>query len=296
VDFDLLKPDGSEYGKMDTGDLWRAKPAPPAGRLMLGLAQLRVRIEAVDPLGTYTLKVATHDLVAHAVVPVEVHFDVVAEAAASAVPRVLPQSVKTTDDLQVVLRDYYKSPDPGLIASAITMLGRERLLAHESAAAPVLAFFTYVFAANKARIAEWTPVIDRQDEPTRNVLRRAVELSADPERLFADKSPSPSMNDVRWGAFCATGDTAHVAALIALLDHTGERKDLTLYLAAASAKWSLASNARMHPLVRTSLVTAQSQVSPEVRAEIAEVLSRDPSEIQDAMTEVLKTQHANGVW
>jgi hypothetical protein len=52
----------------------------------------------------------------------------------------------------------------------------------------------------------------------------------------------------------------------------------------------------VHPLVETALVTAQSQVSPKARAEIEEVLSQDPSEIQDEMTEIVKAQRAIGVW
>ena len=297
ADFEVLKPDKSGYGKFEGTELWRGKPAPAKGRLQLGMARLMMRIEPTDPLGAYTLNAVIHDRIANADISVTSRFDVTDEAAVRPVVRILPTAVQTTEDLNVFLRDYYKGRDPDLVAGAITVLGRERLPAHESSAAPVLAFFTYVFAANKTRIAEWTPLIDRQGEPTRTVLRNAIKVSAKPERLFAEKSPSPTLNDLRWGAFFATGDTAHVAALISLLNHMDERKDLKLYLAAASAKWSLASNARMHPLVRTSLVTAQSQVSTtKVRAEIEDVLSREPSEIQDAMTEVLKTQHAAGVW
>jgi len=293
ADFSLLKPDGSEYGKLATGELWRKKKPPPT-HLQLGVGQLRVRIEPDDPLGTYTLKVAAHDLVAHKDVPLEMHFDVVAEAAATTVARVLPQSVSSPADLEVVLRDYYKGPDPDLIAGTIAELAREHVFEKEGAVAPVVTFLAYVFAANDTRLPEWRAAIEQQDGSTKRALRRAVELAADPSRIFVGAAPSADLNDARWGAFFATGDTAHIAALIGLLEHMDERRDMMLFLTAATAKWSLASNARQHPLVRTAVLTAKAQASPAVRGELEEVIALEPEDIRKAT--VMTLVAGKGIW
>lgn len=296
ADFHVLKPDGSEYGAPDTGELWRGKPAPSKGRLQLGVAQLMIRIEPTDPLGKYTLNVVAHDNVANVSVPVTAGFEVMEAASSSTRPRILPTAVRTRDDLDVVFTEYYRGPDPDIIEGTIVTLGKEGLLDRASSVAPVLGFFTYVFAANPARVPDWKRVIDEQGDATKKALLQALELSHDPTRLFAGKSPSPELNDARWGAFFATGDTAHVAALIAVLEHMDERKDRTLFLAAASAKWSLASNARRHDLVKTSLSAARVEEPASMQREIDDILSHDPDEIRAATVEVIRAQHAAGVW
>ena len=64
VDFTILRPDGSEYDRFSDRDLWKGKPAPPAGMLRLSAEYVGVVIEPGDPLGQYEFKVSVHDLVA----------------------------------------------------------------------------------------------------------------------------------------------------------------------------------------------------------------------------------------
>lgn len=52
VDFKVLKPDGSVYGDVPGNPAWSGA-SPKVGIVVLSKAQLRVRIEPNDPLGTY---------------------------------------------------------------------------------------------------------------------------------------------------------------------------------------------------------------------------------------------------
>jgi len=62
ADFTILRPDGSEYENFNDRDLWKQKPAPPAGMLRLSAEYVGVVIEPRDPLGEYEILVTVHDL------------------------------------------------------------------------------------------------------------------------------------------------------------------------------------------------------------------------------------------
>ncbi len=61
VDFTVLNPDGTEYVTFKDKDLWRDKPAIPAGAVQLSTEYMGVIIEPDDPLGQYEIQVAVRD-------------------------------------------------------------------------------------------------------------------------------------------------------------------------------------------------------------------------------------------
>jgi hypothetical protein len=61
VDFTVLRPDGSEYASFANKDLWRDKPAIPAGAVQLSTEYMGVIIEPEDPLGLYEIRVSIRD-------------------------------------------------------------------------------------------------------------------------------------------------------------------------------------------------------------------------------------------
>ena len=64
VDFKVLNPDGSLYGDLKKGELWKDKPAPPDPYLQVSVANLAFKIEEDDPFGTYQLEAVVRDMVA----------------------------------------------------------------------------------------------------------------------------------------------------------------------------------------------------------------------------------------
>lgn len=60
IDFVVLKPDGSEYSSHSGAPLWKY-PAPPGRALQLSTANLGIRIEPQDPVGTYRILAKARD-------------------------------------------------------------------------------------------------------------------------------------------------------------------------------------------------------------------------------------------
>lgn len=63
VDFEVLRPDGSQYASHKGAELWHAFPPAPH-ILQLSSARLGFQIELTDPLGTYRIRAVAHDKVA----------------------------------------------------------------------------------------------------------------------------------------------------------------------------------------------------------------------------------------
>jgi hypothetical protein len=205
-------------------------------------------------------------------------------------------AIRTEKDFDDFLNGYYLEPNPDAVGQAIEYLGSSGVLKKSSSAPPMYGFFTEIFAQNPGRMAEWTPIIDQQPEETRKILRRAVIMSADRKKLLDDEAPSPTRNDICWGAFFASGDRKYLTELIQQLRYMGERKDLNRFTAGGSAKWSLASNAQSHPLVKTAIEEARDKATGALQQQLNDVLTKSPGAIQQEMVDVLREQHANGQW
>jgi len=80
------------------------------------------------------------------------------------------------------------------------------------------------------------------------------------------------------------------------MKYADERDNFELWGAGATAKWSLASNARQHPLVRTILESGKSTADKQTQDMITEVLIKDPADLQREIRETVARQRAAGKW
>ncbi|MHB1233909.1 MAG: hypothetical protein ACYCZQ_15190 [Burkholderiales bacterium] len=103
-------------------------------------------------------------------------------------------------------------------------------------------------------------------------------------------------NDIFWGAFFASGDISYVDKIIAQLKYIDERKDIGLFLTAASAKWSLSSNSRNHPIIKTRLEAIKRDDDDKLRIVVEEILTKTPEQIQGETKVVINEQRKKGVW
>jgi hypothetical protein len=104
------------------------------------------------------------------------------------------------------------------------------------------------------------------------------------------------VNDLYWGAFFASGNPMYVKKLLELVPFADERNDFNLWATGASAKWSLASNARQHTLVVTILEGEKKTADKRTKDIIAELLTREPALIKQEMAETYGRQKAAGKW
>jgi hypothetical protein len=68
--FVFLKPDGSPYGEMLSGPVWRGRPAPGAN-LQLSESSVGLIVEPEDPIGVWTIRAMVTDNVRRSTISVE---------------------------------------------------------------------------------------------------------------------------------------------------------------------------------------------------------------------------------
>jgi len=281
VDFQVLRPDGSEYARLEKADLWQGKEAPPEGIVQLGATSLGVVAEPEDPLGVYTIQAHVCDQIASRCLDLKRTLEVVAPAAAL--------------DLNEFLHRYYLDPRPLLVEPAMRTLSAEMLLVKANARPPLIGFFAMVFLDNPDFSPRWAVVMEGLEVNTKETLRAALALSKAPTALTIEDSPSPSRNDMLWGAYFATGKAEYVEAIVDRMKHLEERQERNLFLTAASAQWSLCANAKGHPAVAQILRDLHA-AGDAWRQDIDDALAKSPAEISRATEEVLRSQREKGVW
>lgn len=204
------------------------------------------------------------------------------------------ESIEYSSDFDRFTHHYYKEPNPDLVDDAIRYASEAGVFQKKSAIPPLSGFFSEIFRQNPAQMKAWLAVIKQQDETTRRVLESAS--ATNPRVDIHDYSPSPQMNDLCWGAFFASGRLEYLNRILENLQYLEERADIKLYLTGASAKWSLASNALGHALIRETIRANLSKATAARKKVLEEILTRSPAEIEAETIAILEVQRRSGVW
>jgi hypothetical protein len=200
----------------------------------------------------------------------------------------------TSAELDRFAAHYYLHPQPELIPAAIEALGPSGFMKDRRWV--FVGFFTEVFAANPDRMPEWRKLIASTHWSTRDCLQTALKLSRPGVVLSLDGrwyyrpwailwlgNPWGRVNEMRWGAFYASGNPAFLRKVVdqlrlidAIPSAPGSR-----FWEGADAMWTLARNAPEHPLVRVTLEVIRKESDPRTRDIISDVLTKDQSAIQE---------------
>ena len=200
VDFEVLRPDGAEYSTIADAELWRGKAPVPKPYLQLGTTYLGLVIEPQDPLGDYTVNVQVCDSVSDRCLDLTEQFE--------ATHRL------QEFELDEFMNSYYLDPRPDLVPRALRDLSDKGTLSDPNAKPPVLSFLAEVFSNNRERLEDWRGIIDEMEAGARGEILRAVSLSRDPKAIQTSEELSPSLNDMCWGGFFATGDTGYLQKVL----------------------------------------------------------------------------------
>ena len=203
--------------------------------------------------------------------------------------------LSTPEDLDRFMNKYYLAPQPDRIADAMLMLTTSGVLQIPEAVGPITGFFSEVLLTTPARASEWQSVIAKQGGFARSVLDSAMSWSKQGGAL---KLPGRSgqMNDIYWGAFFASGNPVYVKKLLEIAAFAEERNDFNLWTIGATAKWSLASNSRQHPVVHSILEDAKGSADKPTQDLIDDILKRDPARMRREMFEFRDRQIRAGKW
>ncbi|UFS63469.1 hypothetical protein LOH54_04895 [Sulfurimonas sp. HSL-3221] len=205
------------------------------------------------------------------------------------------ENITTMNEFQGFVHTFYLHPQPELIDSAITFLGSSEMASNPNAKALLLMSFSSLFSMYDAtRKTQWEKTIQGIREPAKSLLMDALRRS--PSALLDAAPLSPAKVDMYWACFFTTGDFEYLYAIIALLKHLDERQDINLFLTAASAKWSLSSNAKIHFKVRMALEAMKAGDLPALQAVAKEILEVNPTLIREEALAVLREQKRKGIW
>jgi hypothetical protein len=201
---------------------------------------------------------------------------------------------RTLDDVDRFTQTYYQQPRPELISDLIQGLSSVGLAQRPHAAPPLISFLSEVFAANPSRMTEWRAV-PIEDQTARQLVGQALNLSKY-GGVMSKTGHSAELNDMYWGAFFATGNTAYLQKLVDQLHYYDERDNEALFLVGATAKWSLASNARSHPVVRSTLTGNTLSTDQRTRDIVIQLLAQDPAQVKQETEEIIARQRQAGTW
>lgn len=182
-------------------------------------------------------------------------------------------------ELRQWLTYYYATPEPKLVAKALSAASAQGLMKNGRKVAPTFGFLAGVMSKNHALApalakelvaalpAEEQPVVVLglwySDYPQTKALLAELRpalpehqqmldhlLSGGPAGLLQlPLEQGPWVLDALWGYFMATGDDAPVARIIDALAWVKVEGDLGRLRVAMAARWSLVSNAIQHPRV-----------------------------------------------
>ncbi len=204
-------------------------------------------------------------------------------------------SVTNNDELNYFVETYYMEPHPELVDSALQFINSSGLANNENAIAPILMTFSCIFdLSSSGQKEKWREKILELNPPAKTILLRSINQT--PDELLNNVETSPAKNDMYWSSFFITGEQKYLDAIIATLGHLDERKDLMLFLTAASAKWSLSSNAKIHKKVRDALEDLKTNGDAKLKPIAEEILINNPGKINTETQQIIESQKLKGVW
>lgn len=209
------------------------------------------------------------------------------------------EKISTVHDLSYFTHHYYLQPQPKLVNNAIQFVGKSNIAANRKTQATIFMSFSCLFSRydkpnQKTLLNTWQRTAKTLDEPARSLFTYAFHKK--PAELLKAAATSPAKNDMNWACFFATGNEKYLNNIIATLTQLNNRRDINLFMTAASAKWSLSSNAKHHPKVRSTLEALKTNGSAEMQPIAADILNQSPQQIRKETVAILKEQKRKGVW
>lgn len=266
-DINILKPDGSVYGHFENLEIWKDAP----DTLMHLVKQpIVIRLESSDPLGVYKIHVTVFDNVQKLKVPINLYF------------QVIENSVLSQDEMRYQLAYYYLKPNSLILPALIRSIDESGILEKKSTQSPIIGFITTAMASCPSDSQVFKETISSLST-NEHLFSFCYSLASTKDTVINWSGHDPSVNDMLWGAFFASGDKRVVERLVSEMKFCDEKDSLQLFLTGASAKWSLSSNAKQHPSVRGYLEDLVGKVPEELEGHLYETLNVDPGVLRQNM-------------
>lgn len=234
------------------------------------------------------------------------------------------------DSYEAFTAFYYRNPEPQRVTLSMRYVDRDETLTPDRALGPISGFYGEIFRANPENVADWISEIDKFSDRARYLFaaalwvagtdaakvylgklelgpvpRAPIELSellkTEPPDLVTLTPNTPAAVDMLWGAFSATGEPIIIRNIVRATRQYTDREDLQTFMTAATARWSLASQAQSHEVVRSILSEEIARLQGEEQKLLSEVLEASesptgPASLIRRTDQILKQQQASGRW
>ncbi|MFW5808060.1 MAG: hypothetical protein ACOCWH_03295 [Spirochaetota bacterium] len=193
------------------------------------------------------------------------------------------------------LQRYFRKKNPEMIDAAIRYLATEYGTVTDHSYPGFAAFFAKVFSDNPKRLPVWREQLNTYEIRSNAATVFQMAMTYTLENMIRQQEFNPTLNDILWGGYYASGERTYVVQVIENMKHLDERNNLMHFVTSHSAKWSLSVNSRSHHEVKKIIQDEIRSKSP-YKAALEEVLKKDPDTINEEMNAILKEQRENGVW
>lgn len=195
----------------------------------------------------------------------------------------------TDRNFEQILQTYYLYQDKNVVDKAIDFVNNTPK--EYNKLRPILTgFFGAAFLNDGKLKKEFTLNINRIEKTEFKQLF-IFTLSSNIDTLYSQTKISTSLNDMNWSSFFATGNTKYLDNIISHIPYMENRIDLNLFLAGATAKWSLCGNSKQNDVVNKYLNSLKDK-NPTLK----EILENDPQYFNNKIISILKNQKENGIW
>ena len=187
------------------------------------------------------------------------------------------------DEMQV----FHRHQNPALLRALIFAMDEDdNLTTNSNSHPPLMGFLATAFVLYDSSMDDYISLSDSLSN-AQQIVRIALVLSQTKDTILNWPFHSPAVNDMRWGAFFASGDTTYLSRLASELPLCENRDSLMLFLTGATAKWSLCSNARQYFEVKHYLQGYLEHATNALRPHLEEILTKSPSEMRKQMMDGL---------
>lgn len=217
------------------------------------------------------------------------------------------EKFSSADEVNDWVLHYYLKQDIKLVVPAIKALFKYGFFDKDSAVPPTLAFLSTLFQQNEDLLEGWLMELSDLNSREKQFLWIALDLSnsskgqqllrkikdkeaqdenkkfiedllnSTPKDILQMKINSPSVLDMLWGKFFASGDRRCIQRIISVLPWLEQKDDIERMLIGGAAQWSLTANAKQHKLV-LDICREEYQTQPdEVKKALKEIIEKAKS-------------------
>jgi len=190
------------------------------------------------------------------------------------------QAILSKDQIGTTLTHFYSHPDSGTLKLLINSIQNSQEAREALPSAPIVGFFSAILLSDSPN----EKIVKRELSAMHNrfeLFDYALLFGKSQDTIFNWTNRKPDSNDLIWGAYFGTGDTRYLDKLLGETVLIEREDSLVLYMTGASAKWSLASNARQHESIKKHLSRKELTADDKTKKMLWEILTKEPGEMRN---------------